>query len=576
MMSRLQPTLSTIKKLFSLSGNQCAHPECNNHLVNENLSLIGEICHICAAEEGGERYVSRMTDEERRAFENLILLCANCHIKTNDVNEYTIAVMQSMKSEHESKFINEKYNTPKGIIEESIKQLVMKQKNINTGGIQINNQSGQQNVNIFNSRNNSANIERARFINNDLEIIIEQTKTIIKGEKFLIQFRNYSETNHRDQVYTVSTKDLLFRKDNGRIKPEVKSYESTENIVLDEFDENHQNLLKSFLSKQDKNSNQTLKNSIISQGQMEPAIITCDGFLVNGNRRKMALEELYSEKQEEKYQFMKVVILPKDTSEKEIRMLENRYQLHKDGRSRYSDLSRAITLRDNMDLGISLRAQINDDPSYANLNEREIKKIEKDFYERYLNPLKIIDDYLKLLGRENVYDSIQDGVGDKDGRWEAFKDYSKFRNGILLNPSKRRELGIQEFEVGDIDDLAMKLIRKRDLKGVINKVHLFLRPNNLKNYLKDINSKKELFKINEEVSFDLPKEDIYDSEGNKFSDGKIDKIWGNRNGEKIIRNLVNAKRIVESDKERLKPFELIQDSLKKLNHENMNIEDLGN
>ena len=37
-----------------------------------------------------------------------------------------------------------------------------------------------------------------------------------------------------------------------------------------------------------------LKNQLLKKGQQQPAIITCDGFLVNGNRRKMALEELLS------------------------------------------------------------------------------------------------------------------------------------------------------------------------------------------------------------------------------------------------------------------------------------------
>jgi hypothetical protein len=37
--------------------------------------FIGQLCHIEAAEEGGQRFNERMTNEERRAFENLLLLC---------------------------------------------------------------------------------------------------------------------------------------------------------------------------------------------------------------------------------------------------------------------------------------------------------------------------------------------------------------------------------------------------------------------------------------------------------------------------------------------------------------------
>jgi hypothetical protein len=34
-MSRLQPTPAVIKRLFALSGNQCAYPECHEKIVDE-------------------------------------------------------------------------------------------------------------------------------------------------------------------------------------------------------------------------------------------------------------------------------------------------------------------------------------------------------------------------------------------------------------------------------------------------------------------------------------------------------------------------------------------------------------
>jgi hypothetical protein len=37
---------STLKKLFSLSGNICAFKSCNSKIIDEFESVIGEICHI--------------------------------------------------------------------------------------------------------------------------------------------------------------------------------------------------------------------------------------------------------------------------------------------------------------------------------------------------------------------------------------------------------------------------------------------------------------------------------------------------------------------------------------------------
>ncbi len=76
---RLDPTPSTIKKLFAYSGNQCAMPECREFLVDETGAMLGKIAHIHAAEKGGSRFCSKMTNEQRRAFDNLMLVCGKHH-----------------------------------------------------------------------------------------------------------------------------------------------------------------------------------------------------------------------------------------------------------------------------------------------------------------------------------------------------------------------------------------------------------------------------------------------------------------------------------------------------------------
>ncbi|HVI69280.1 MAG TPA: hypothetical protein VM581_02380 [Magnetospirillaceae bacterium] len=103
-MTRIEPTQSTKYRLLALSGNQCAFPECDLPLVNEEGHFIGQFCHIEGAEPGGERYNASQTDEGRRAIGNLILLCANHHIITNDVDKYDVGFLQQMKRNHERQF----------------------------------------------------------------------------------------------------------------------------------------------------------------------------------------------------------------------------------------------------------------------------------------------------------------------------------------------------------------------------------------------------------------------------------------------------------------------------------------
>ncbi|MCG2699640.1 hypothetical protein L6274_01080 [Candidatus Parcubacteria bacterium] len=106
---RKDPKLSTIKKLFALSGNKCAFSSCDQNLIDKHGNIFAQICHIEAAEQGGERHNQNQTDEERRSFENLVLLCANHHIESNNVEIWTVEKLKSIKSEHEKLFLKNQF-----------------------------------------------------------------------------------------------------------------------------------------------------------------------------------------------------------------------------------------------------------------------------------------------------------------------------------------------------------------------------------------------------------------------------------------------------------------------------------
>lgn len=100
---------STVRRLDTLSGNECGHPTCSKKLIAEDgISIISKICHIAAASKEGPRYDKDMTDDERRGFDNLILLCDEHHvIIDNKANEetYPTALLKIWKSEHEKKML---------------------------------------------------------------------------------------------------------------------------------------------------------------------------------------------------------------------------------------------------------------------------------------------------------------------------------------------------------------------------------------------------------------------------------------------------------------------------------------
>lgn len=98
----VRPLESTIKKLFSLSRNKCAFPQCSHSLVNSENLLIGAIAHIEAENPNGPRYNPNRSARERVDFDNLIILCPNHHALIDSDNiTYTVVVLKKMKNDHE-------------------------------------------------------------------------------------------------------------------------------------------------------------------------------------------------------------------------------------------------------------------------------------------------------------------------------------------------------------------------------------------------------------------------------------------------------------------------------------------
>ncbi|MCF8371418.1 MAG: HNH endonuclease [Bacteroidales bacterium] len=102
--SRNYSTL-TIKRLYALSGNRCAFPGCDRTFVNwEDDTNFSNICHIEDANPNthkADRFNQNMSDKERADYKNLVLLCPNHHIETNDPSKYTVESLKTMKREHE-------------------------------------------------------------------------------------------------------------------------------------------------------------------------------------------------------------------------------------------------------------------------------------------------------------------------------------------------------------------------------------------------------------------------------------------------------------------------------------------
>ena len=94
-------TDKTLKRLFGLSRNRCSFPSCEKEMSDDKSAKHSNICHIEAANDGGERWNLNMDDKQRADYDNLVVLCPPHHDETNDVEKYTVDVLKKMKNNHE-------------------------------------------------------------------------------------------------------------------------------------------------------------------------------------------------------------------------------------------------------------------------------------------------------------------------------------------------------------------------------------------------------------------------------------------------------------------------------------------
>jgi len=416
---------------------------------------------------------------------------------------------------------------------------------------------------------------RTREIINDFAREIRKKRLpTAKPSKAVINFRTDLKDGHERDICRVPIELLRYRKDNGRIASDVMDYEK--NIgTLDEKDDQAQEQIAKFLLEKDPEKTNILKNSIQHAGQSEPVIITCDGFLINGNRRKLVMGKLHSElPQNDDFAYMKAVILPSpeepggEPTLLEIEKLENRYQLQRDGKAEYYGFDRALSIKRKIQMGLSLEDQLSDDPSFAGATQAAIQKAAKDYERDYLDPLKCVDMYLKQFRREGQYRMISTGMGDPDGRWQAFIDYSHTYSRCFNNPKKLVEIGIEEDEIGDIEEAAFDMIRLRAIPDM-PKIHMIMRA--LPKYCATKEGKKEIRKIAEQVDPVLPATECIDEQGKALSPADIDRKWATKNQQAIIYHVIKARQSHEKKAEKETPLGLLEAALRKLNHEDMSI-----
>jgi hypothetical protein len=96
----------TLKLLWGRAAGRCAMPECRVELFAEATEydpvvVIGEIAHVAA--DDGPRAAPALAAAQRNDYENLILLCQNCHARIDgQTGFYSVDRLKDIKQAHEA------------------------------------------------------------------------------------------------------------------------------------------------------------------------------------------------------------------------------------------------------------------------------------------------------------------------------------------------------------------------------------------------------------------------------------------------------------------------------------------
>jgi hypothetical protein len=98
----------TLKLLWGRAAGRCAMPECRLEVFADAIDydpivVFGDIAHVAAAGDEGPRANTELDTTQRNDYDNLILLCKNCHSKIDGQPGYnTVERLKDIKQAHES------------------------------------------------------------------------------------------------------------------------------------------------------------------------------------------------------------------------------------------------------------------------------------------------------------------------------------------------------------------------------------------------------------------------------------------------------------------------------------------
>ena len=196
-------------------------------------------------------------------------------------------------------------------------------------------------------------------------------------------------------VYRIPIDCLIYNKKNGRIATYISQFIDEGREFPKNNREEFNNIIEKYIVHSNPEALRGTKNNISTMSQTEPAVVTADGVILDGNRRFTALRQLYREGAGAEFGYLEAVILENDTyTEKDIKRLELNLQHAIESKVDYNPIDRLVDIYRDLikDGGIFTPEE------YATETNMSLKKVKDN-----IEISKLMLEYLEYIGQPNMF-----------------------------------------------------------------------------------------------------------------------------------------------------------------------------
>lgn len=191
-----------------------------------------------------------------------------------------------------------------------------------------------------------------------------------------------------------------------------------------------------------------LKEDLMSRGQQEPAVVTSDGVLINGNRRAAALRSLYVDDDQQGAHYVKCLVLPGDATPAELVDLETELQIARDFKQDYGWINEAFLIEELFE------RENKDFARVANRMHRDVADV-RSLFEKLQQVHQLVDlsrgtrQHINFNDNESAFDELSKHIKNKQPA-EAEAVRSVYFLGTLSNVRYRKLRHLRRPDAADL------------------------------------------------------------------------------------------------------------------------------